>query len=159
MNIRCITSMLCALTVFGGNTPGTSTFLGTTFELQDDGTGLNWVQINSVGPGARAGVQMVTDSLRGRVVLFGGANAGREVIYFNGRNENKLLAHEGSGFKSFFGTIGATPAACPSWPSMWSKASQQATACVPSPSCEQSHDAKKSDRMPRRTVKPRSCGL
>lgn len=42
-------------------------------------------------------------------LLFGGANAGREVIYFDGRNENKLLAHEGSGFKSFFGTISLAP--------------------------------------------------
>lgn len=38
-------------------------------------------------------------------LLFGGANAGREVLYVAGRNDNKLIAHEGSGLKSFIGTI------------------------------------------------------
>lgn len=42
-------------------------------------------------------------------LLFGGANAGREVLYVEGKNNNLLLAHEGSGFKSFFGTISLAP--------------------------------------------------
>ena len=42
-------------------------------------------------------------------LLFGGVNAGREVLYVDGRNENKLMAHEGSGFKSFFGTVSLKP--------------------------------------------------
>lgn len=42
-------------------------------------------------------------------LLFGGTNAGREVIYVDGRNDNKLMAHEGSGFKSFFGTVSLRP--------------------------------------------------
>ena len=42
-------------------------------------------------------------------LLFGGENAGREVLYVNGRNQNMLLAHEGSGFKSFFGTVSLKP--------------------------------------------------
>jgi len=42
-------------------------------------------------------------------LLFGGANAGREVLYIDGRNDNKLLAHEGSGLTSFIGTISLAP--------------------------------------------------
>lgn len=42
-------------------------------------------------------------------LLFGGENAGREVLYVDGRNQNMLLAHEGSGFKSFFGTVSLKP--------------------------------------------------
>lgn len=40
---------------------------------------------------------------------FGGANAGREVLYVDGQNNNMLLAHEGSGIKSFFGTVSLSP--------------------------------------------------
>jgi len=32
-------------------------------------------------------------------------NAGREILFVQGRNQNKLLAHEGSGLKSLVGTI------------------------------------------------------
>ena len=32
-------------------------------------------------------------------------NPGREILFVNGQNENKLLAHEGSGIKSVFGTV------------------------------------------------------
>ncbi|MBL8850469.1 MAG: DUF1571 domain-containing protein [Planctomycetaceae bacterium] len=42
-------------------------------------------------------------------LLFGGANAGREVLYVDGRNDNKLMAHEGSGLASFIGTISLAP--------------------------------------------------
>jgi hypothetical protein len=42
-------------------------------------------------------------------LLFGGANAGREVLYIDGRNDNKLMAHEGSGLASFVGTISLAP--------------------------------------------------
>jgi hypothetical protein len=42
-------------------------------------------------------------------LLFGGEKAGREVIYVDGQNDNELLAHEGSGFTSFFGTISLKP--------------------------------------------------
>lgn len=42
-------------------------------------------------------------------LLFGGENAGREVIYVDGQNNNELLAHEGTGFTSFFGTISLKP--------------------------------------------------
>lgn len=42
-------------------------------------------------------------------LLFGGQNAGREVLYVAGRNNNKLLAHEGSGLTSFIGTISLAP--------------------------------------------------
>lgn len=42
-------------------------------------------------------------------LLFGGENAGREVLFVKGRNQDMLLAHEGSGFKSFFGTISLKP--------------------------------------------------
>jgi hypothetical protein len=42
-------------------------------------------------------------------LLFGGEKAGREVIYVDGENNNELLAHEGSGFTSFFGTISLKP--------------------------------------------------
>jgi len=42
-------------------------------------------------------------------LLFGGANAGREVLYVEGRNDNKLIAHEGSGLASFIGTISLSP--------------------------------------------------
>lgn len=42
-------------------------------------------------------------------LLFGGANAGREVLYVDGRNDNKLIAHEGSGLKAFIGTISLAP--------------------------------------------------
>lgn len=34
---------------------------------------------------------------------------GREVIYVEGRNEGKMLAHEGSGLKSRFGTVSLVP--------------------------------------------------
>jgi hypothetical protein len=42
-------------------------------------------------------------------LLFGGQNAGREVLYVDGRNDNKLMAHEGSGLTSFIGTISLAP--------------------------------------------------
>jgi hypothetical protein len=42
-------------------------------------------------------------------LLFGGANAGREVLYVHGRNDNKLMAHEGSGLASFIGTMSFAP--------------------------------------------------
>lgn len=36
---------------------------------------------------------------------FGAPNAGREVLYVAGRNNNQMLAHEGSGVKSLVGTV------------------------------------------------------
>ncbi|MEZ6068066.1 MAG: DUF1571 domain-containing protein [Planctomycetaceae bacterium] len=36
---------------------------------------------------------------------FGEPTPGREVLYVAGRNDNKLLAHEGTGVKSYFGTV------------------------------------------------------
>ena len=40
---------------------------------------------------------------------FGGENAGREVLYVEGRNQNNMLAHEGSGLKSLVGTVSLSP--------------------------------------------------
>lgn len=43
-------------------------------------------------------------------LLFREPNAGREVLYVDGKNGNKLLAHEGSGVKSLIGTVSLDPA-------------------------------------------------
>lgn len=40
---------------------------------------------------------------------FGGENAGREVLYVEGRNQNNILAHEGSGLKALVGTVSLAP--------------------------------------------------
>lgn len=40
---------------------------------------------------------------------FSGASAGREVLYVEGRNQNNILAHEGSGLKSLVGTVSLSP--------------------------------------------------
>jgi hypothetical protein len=40
---------------------------------------------------------------------FTGENAGREVLYIDGKNQNMILAHEGSGLKSLVGTISLSP--------------------------------------------------
>jgi hypothetical protein len=41
--------------------------------------------------------------------LYGGENQGREILFVNGANNNQLLAHEGSGFKSVVGTLQLDP--------------------------------------------------
>ncbi len=40
---------------------------------------------------------------------FTGENAGREVLYVDGKNQNMILAHEGSGLKSLVGTVSLSP--------------------------------------------------
>ena len=40
---------------------------------------------------------------------FGGENAGREVLYVEGRNQNNILAHEGSGLRALVGTVSLSP--------------------------------------------------
>jgi hypothetical protein len=40
---------------------------------------------------------------------FSGENAGREVLYVQGQNQNNMLAHEGSGLKSLVGTVSLSP--------------------------------------------------
>lgn len=40
---------------------------------------------------------------------YGGEQEGREILYVHGQNNNQLLAHEGSGFLSAFGTVPLDP--------------------------------------------------
>lgn len=40
---------------------------------------------------------------------FEGEHAGREVLYVEGRNQNNILAHEGSGLKALVGTVSLSP--------------------------------------------------
>jgi Protein of unknown function (DUF1571) len=40
---------------------------------------------------------------------FSGMSAGREVLYVEGRNQNNILAHEGSGLKALVGTVSLSP--------------------------------------------------
>jgi galactose oxidase-like protein len=54
--------------LFGGAGAGTATLFDDTWEWDGD----NWTQVADTGPSVRGGHAMAYDSLRGRVILFGG---------------------------------------------------------------------------------------
>lgn len=68
---------LGTVSLFGGallRPSGGAEYLGSTLAIERE-PGWHWVEIANVGPSPRGNCRMVTDTARGRIVLFGGANA------------------------------------------------------------------------------------